>query len=197
MKKYIAILVVSNLFTYAQEGVILPLNYNSNLTILNGTYIKDTNNEFNPFVGTWVGTENGRELRLRIVKIIKLLNSHANGDYYYYDRLVAFYRITDIASGDIIEDNLDELDNTLARIKSIGRPKNNKLNFLHSQDAEHCYKSTGIGLKGNPATNQLLYYSKTEGWFETTSGCNYGSIDEIPDIIPITTPATPITLTRL
>jgi hypothetical protein len=197
MKKYIVILVVSNLFAYAQEGVILPLNYNSNLTILNGTYIKDTNNEFNPYTGIWLGTYNGKELRLKIVKDQKRIHTFVNGHYYYRDGLVIFIRITDLTTGDYIEDDFDETDKSLAKIFSVSTPHINKFYFLHSQDAEHCYKSTDIILKGDPATNQLLYYSKTNGWFETTSGCNYGSIDEIPDIIPVTTPATPITLTRL
>jgi hypothetical protein len=37
---------------YAQEGIVTPLNTLS-MDVQNGTYIKDINGEFNPFVGTY------------------------------------------------------------------------------------------------------------------------------------------------
>ncbi len=183
-------------FCHSQEGVIAPLG-TSRYDAISGTYIKDLNNVFNPYVGTWVGTWDCKELRLKIVKFTKSLSISVTGHYFYEDRLIVFYRITDLATGDFIEDNLDETDISLSKFRSLSRPKNHKFEFnFFDNTVGHCGKCTGITFKGDPATNQLLYYSSTEGWFDWRN-CNYGSIEEVPDILPITTPATPIALTRL
>ena len=125
MKKYIITVLLCNIFAFAQEGVIAPIN-TSGFDAISGTYIKDVDNVFNPYVGTWVGTWNSKELRLKIVKDIRRLHTFIKGDYYYADGLVVFYRITDLTTSDFIEDNLDELDNTIAKIFSINTPFNNK-----------------------------------------------------------------------
>ena len=123
MREYIILssMLIFSIFVYGQEGTEIPLSYNPTEEILSGTYIKDIDNFFAPYLGTWEGILNDKKFTLRFEAKIKELNISENGYYYYEDRLIGKYKIENLANNEIIED--------FARNPVSYRFKNNKQNL--------------------------------------------------------------------
>lgn len=160
---------------------ILPLNADTSFSIPNDTYFKDTNHVFDPYVGVWIGSWNGKQLTLVIEKVEQKQITYPNGDFHYKDLLIGKYRISNLSDGAILEDNLEE-STELAKIESLGRPKNNRFNF-HYSDRDLCYNTGRIILKGDPMTNVLSYYY-AYGDFWISQDCGYNDQANIPIPIP-------------
>ena len=75
--------------------------------IPNGTYIKDLNNTYSSYIGTWQATWQGKTFKLIIAKESQVLKTFQNGEYYYRDYLYGKYIITNNITG-------EELENTSA-----------------------------------------------------------------------------------
>ena len=190
--KNIITIVVCIIYTlaYSQEGVIAPLNTLS-YNVPNGTYIKDIDNIFQPYTGTWQGTWQGKLLILEIEKVSHKLNSSLDGSYYYEDQLIAKHKVVQTATGSTIESTMEISNLENAKIESLGYPKDNEFDFLYS-DRDKCYNTGRFRLEGNPATNQLQYFYFYES-FWISKDCTYLSQDEIPINIPTGT----LVLTRV
>lgn len=183
MKKILTITIcLFCIMTYSQEGVIVPiktLSYN----VPTGTYIKDIDNVFQPYLGTWQGESNGKTFVIKIEKVTRELNSSLDGSYYYEDRLIARYKVIHTTTGSIIENTMDNMNLQGAKIENLGYPKNNEFEFLYSEDATKCYNTAKFQLEGNPATNQLKYYYFYQS-FWIWRDCQYESKGDIPINIP-------------
>lgn len=120
---YVGIMLMS--FYQAQN---LPLNTGFS-TIPAGAHLKDTNNDFAPFVGTYVASFNGNEITLFITKQEDKLeeSSHKN---YYMDALIIKYIIKNSA-GNVLQDTKN--NNTYKiELYSIDLPAPNTVGFLYS-----------------------------------------------------------------
>lgn len=89
-----------------------PLNTNYR-TIPNNSYIKDANNEYNKFVGSWNVSINNKEIKLSISKeenrSITLLNRH-----FYKDVLLIRYKV--IVNNQIVENTMNSSNDNVNTI---------------------------------------------------------------------------------
>jgi hypothetical protein len=95
MKNLFITLIV--LFTYsckAQSPIISTVDWenddNGNIELTQGCYLKDVENKFAPFLGTWKWVNGNSILEIQFLKIEMVYN----GDY-YSDMLVGKYRFVD------------------------------------------------------------------------------------------------------
>ena len=167
--------------TFAQEGVEVPLStYPTQLQ--NGTYIKDLQNVFQPYIGTWKGvTSDNKEFTLQLVKFTKHLSTFPNGYYYYQDELVGKYQLKDLTTGVIISNTLNAVNYEDYRIYVLGEPLNGIL-YLTFTDTV-CMNGLRIYLDDIPGSpNQLRYSSFYDSY--RSYDCPYANQTEIPLPIP-------------
>lgn len=78
----------------AQNPVISTVDFrnddDNNIDLVDGCYLKDVENKFNPFIGTWIWEEGNARLEIVFEKIEQVFD----GDY-YEDMLVGKYKFTD------------------------------------------------------------------------------------------------------
>jgi hypothetical protein len=68
-------------FSFSQSPIIPLNNFNGNIN--NNDYLKDTNNNLDTFIGTYLHNENGVYFLIKLRKEIKYFNG-----FYYIDRLI-------------------------------------------------------------------------------------------------------------
>lgn len=143
-----------------------PLN-TAFLNIPNGAYLKDTNNELNPYIGTYKATFNGKVITLFITKQENKLEKSAKKDY-YMDALIVKYIVKN-SSGTILQDtqnsNIPNIE-----LYSIGtRPNQNTVLFIYS--GTNCSVGWGdIFLKKINAT-QISWEYRPDDIVTTASKC--------------------------
>jgi hypothetical protein len=185
-------ILLTSCHNFAQVGVIKPIN-TSGLDVLNGTYIKDTNNSFAPFIGNWRVSWNGKTITFYISKVIKNLDSFPNGDFYFEDRVIARYVITDNITGADLDQTLFINNFKDQKIINIGYAKNGKFEFLYT-DKDLCGYGGIIYLRQDANNPNIMNYGfMFEREFQLPTGCVYLTIQSIP--IPI--PTTSLVLTRI
>ncbi len=193
MKKHIIvfIIVMTCSKSIAQIGVIVPLTTgNPYEDIKNGTYIKDVTNVFGPYIGTWETTWQGKLFSLKLEKVTKLLNNHSNGYFFYHDKIIGKYTLTDIATGQILKTTMNITDPNKAFITSTFRPKSNKFDFIFIDD-DLCSNGGDITLLGDPSSLQLtFYFTPDDSWDQRN--CSYALKRDIP--LPF--PNVPVVLTK-
>lgn len=103
MKKILLIIItVWGSITLLSQSPVLPLNtpYHQ---ITHNSYLKDTQNQFSPFVGTWIYQEGNTKVTIKFQKIMQY---HDSTKKYYYDRLKANYKVE--KNGVVIHDDLSQ-----------------------------------------------------------------------------------------
>ncbi|WP_419870922.1 DUF6705 family protein [Chryseobacterium sp. CT-SW4] len=126
----------------------------------NYSYMKDLNNELTPYVGTYKATYNGNEVILVITKEDKKLLTRSNDRKYYKDVLNVKYTVKDIATGTVLDDNINPTGPDKKELMSMGTnpPDNNSIDLGY--DGTKC----GIGwgritlLKINTTQFKWSYY---------------------------------------
>jgi hypothetical protein len=114
MKNLILFLIFIALKSYGQE---YPLGTNpSDLSPY--SYIKDTNNEYNKYLGLWKGNWNGKTIYLDLKKV-KSLNEDVNP--YYKDRILGERKIIS-ANGTVEIDRITNFDYQHSEIWGMGIP---------------------------------------------------------------------------
>ncbi|WP_129038428.1 DUF6705 family protein [Chryseobacterium sp. CH21] len=98
LKALLTCLMINTLSCSAQT---LPLN-TPFASIPNGAYIKDTNNELTPYIGTYKGSFDGKEITLFISKQENKLEKSTQKNY-YMDALIVKYVVKN-SSGTILQD---------------------------------------------------------------------------------------------
>lgn len=109
MKKYILIFIITivNYSCKAQQHPILRTIsiqdiYNADFDLQEGDYIKDTQNQLDPYIGTWKYEGNGKSLILKIQKVLSFYNGTGK---FYDDTLLITYKY--IKNGNTLVDNLN------------------------------------------------------------------------------------------
>lgn len=107
----------------------LPLS-TSFLDIPNGAYIKDTNNELNPYIGIYKANFNGNEITLFITKQENKIEKSAKKTY-YTDALVIKYTVKN-SMGNILQSTQNN-NLTIGDLHSIDiDPTENKVVFVYA-----------------------------------------------------------------
>ena len=92
MKKIIFILtIIATLSCKAQSPIISMVDYENNddLELTDGCYLKDVENKFQPFVGTWEWTDGSSTFTIVIEKLELVFKPHSN---IYSDYLIGKYK---------------------------------------------------------------------------------------------------------
>jgi hypothetical protein len=90
MKQLLLILSISLIISCKGQQIV-PLNTSAYDAPANA-YLKDTNNEFNPYIGTWTATYQGKSIKLVINKEEKVPFEMWDKNF-YRDRLIVRYEI--------------------------------------------------------------------------------------------------------
>ncbi|MFL9835412.1 hypothetical protein [Chryseobacterium terrae] len=107
----------------------LPLN-TAFSTIPNGAYLKDSNNELTPYIGTYKANYKGNEITLFITKQENKLEKSAKKNY-YLDALIVKY-IVKTSAGTILQDT-QNINLSSIELSSIStRPAQNSIVFYYS-----------------------------------------------------------------
>lgn len=179
---FIAILLLS-INVQSQPNVTVPFNTLTQ-NIQSGTYIKDMNDEFLPYVGTWKGVLNNKEYTFVFQVFTQHLFTNPSGFYYYMDILKAKYEVKDITTGTILFTTMSAINYDDFYILGLGTPDNGRLDFYFT-DTPNCYNSMTFALEnltGNP--NQLHYGGFMYSDFYISEGCTYTDRHDIPVAIP-------------
>ena len=95
-RKYIFILLamITTLSCKSQSPIISTVEYdlNDDIELTDGCYLKDVENKYNPFIGTWVWEEGNARLEIVFEKIEMVYINKLN---FYEDKLIGKYRFID------------------------------------------------------------------------------------------------------
>ncbi|MCS4303722.1 DUF6705 family protein [Chryseobacterium sp. BIGb0232] len=145
------------------QAQILPINTALN-EIPAGAHLKDINNEFVPFIGTYKANFNGNEVTLFITKQDDKLEESTHKNY-YMDALVIKYIVKN-SLGVILQDTQN---NNKIRFYSIDIPAPNTVGFLYS--GTNCSVGWGeINLKKINST-QISWEYRPDDIVTTASKC--------------------------
>ena len=148
MKKIIILCALAtSLINCKAQQQIYPLNtfYKD---APNYSYMKDINNDLPPYIGTYKATYQGNEIILYITKEDHLLIGTSGVRKYYQDILRVKYTVKKVATGAILQDNLNP---------NPADPKRNEI--------------TSMGTNENDNNSISLYYVGTNcgiGWGRIT-----------------------------
>ncbi len=177
--------------SYGQEGVEVPLSTFGNVP--NGTYIKDIDNVYLPYIGVWKGTTtDNKEFTLELVKFTKRKNIYPNGDYNYEDELMGKYQLKDLTTGTILFSTINISNYGDYRIYAVGSPNNGKFELMFTDIT--CFNSLMLflgNIVGSP--NQLRYTSMYDEWISYRN-CPYSNQGDIP--LPLPKPNEVVYLTK-
>ncbi len=126
MKKYILIFIltiVNYSFKAQQHPILRTINIqdtnNTDFDLQEGDYIKDTQNQLDPYIGTWKYEDNEKSMILKIQKVPMFYNRIGE---YYKDELLVTYKY--IKNGSVVVDNLDApIINSYDSVNKVDRKK--------------------------------------------------------------------------
>ena len=93
-KTLLLLAMITILSCKSQNPIISTVEYNLNddIELTDGCYLKDVENKYNPFIGTWVWEEGNTRLEIVFEKIEMVFD----GDY-YEDMLVGKYKFINVS----------------------------------------------------------------------------------------------------
>jgi hypothetical protein len=186
MKNIITIIIFTFSYTLnAQEGVIV--SYKTYENIQNGTYLKDIDNELNPFVGTYVTEWNDKKFKLVLQKIEHVTKTSLNGDYYYEDVMVGKYEITNLNGSSVLYSTMDITEFEGFPITDLGGVYNGELDFDFYDSEERCKNSFRLSLDNmitQSGVTTVRYYCRHNEYYEYEN-CPYPNKISIPLTLPV------------
>jgi hypothetical protein len=182
MKKTV-ILLVFLITQLASCQTIVPL---STLNNINGVYIKDINNTFLPYLGTWEGVSNNKKYTFVFVKFTKYMTTWGNGGYEYRDELKAKFKVTDLTTGNILYDNTSVINHDDYIIFGTNpNPSRGICAFYFKDTDANCQNEmefTLMNVTGQPNKLKYCYFNYTDWW--RSDLCTYTNRLSIPVFLP-------------
>lgn len=122
MKKIAILIIIIHSLSSCAQGTY-PLN---TMDVPNNSYIKDIDNELDPFLGTWEGIWNNKKITITFSKIYHRLMPQLGGINYFEDFVIGKYVIVDLNTGVVLEDttSITNMDNITIKSHSFARQKN-------------------------------------------------------------------------
>ncbi|MCA6069476.1 hypothetical protein JI747_020135 [Chryseobacterium sp. RG1] len=129
----------------------------------NITYVKDTNNRLNQFVGTWKGNHDGKQYEIYFEKKVQF------GEDIKWDRIFGRMIIKN-NSGNIIYNSFNESDQN---ISFFGRNFQNRVYIMHFVGNYDCLESGNVFLetKINNPNEMTLFYSQDKDGLLNPAKC--------------------------
>ena len=175
MKNIITILLL--LITFSCKSQIYPLRTYTDVP--DNSYLKDTNNELNDYIGTWKATWNNKTI---FIYISKEINKYKL--YTYMDYLIIKFKVTD-ATGTVLFDN-SNLTGDDVKIKGINFKNGQNKYYLTYVDQDLCMRSGFVDIEftDSTKTNLKWHYGETENWID--QDCFYYGLPpaQRPDPLP-------------
>lgn len=138
----------------------------------NITYVKDTNNRLNQFVGIWKGNYNGKQYEIKLEKKINYKDDPS--DSLSWDMIIGRILIKD-NQGNIIYNSMNKLDNdTYFR----GYNFQHRAYLMHFVGNYYCLESGNVFIETrlNNINQMTLYYSQDKDGLLNPSKCpNFSS----------------------
>lgn len=177
--KLIACLLIT-LNANCQVTTTLPM---SSYDYPNGAYLKDLNNELSYWEGTWEGTINNKKYTFVFTKFIQHLTGETN-DYYYQDEIRGKYKVLDLATNQILYDNLSV--NNYNDYSILGLViRDGDFTFWFQDVESKCYNSVQFHLqKINGQPNQVKYCYFRFLDYQNWDCTNYSNQTSIPMFLP-------------
>lgn len=175
------------IITISCKAQIVDVNTSAIRMTQGGYYAKDSNNEFDPYLGTWEATWNNKKITLYLSKVTHYYKTDVDLGHYYEDFVVGKYIVVDLTTGAELENTtgITNLDDVPIKSTVLIRNKN-QLRFLYSNrtptSADCDILSTIILTRDLTNPNILTYkYFVSNYKYE---GCPYTNLDDIPLNIP-------------
>ena len=146
---FIAITLNAQTYPLRTYGIVFPKD----------SYVQDTNNELQPFVGNWTGTWKNRTLYLTFNKI-KAYENYREDKPFYKDILIGRFKVIDNSTGRILFDNTSLPDNE-AQIQGSGFKQNTNRYSLGYGDSSLCL-SAFLYIKFIDSSNTKLEFKLSE-----------------------------------
>lgn len=191
MKKIFKLLCLI-LLTIEASCQTLPVQ-TPNFETPNGAYLKDLDNVFPFFTGTWKGIIDNKEYTFQFTTFINHLRTFSTERYYYIDELMGKFKVVDLTTNQILYDDLMVSNFENYKIKFATYGNNIGYVFSFRDDEAHCYNFVEfVLLKNSSNLNQITYTGFEYSEYLRTDDCIYPSQLDIPMFLPKVT----LTLTR-
>ncbi|WP_449401327.1 DUF6705 family protein [Chryseobacterium wanjuense] len=186
------ILIITLLSINLISCQIYPLG-TSPSDIPDNAYIKDTNNEWDKYVGIWKGNWNGKTVYLELKKV-KTYSSAPGGTHpYYKDRILGERKIID-SNGNIEIDRISNFGSDGTEFsgisKSIKPPGRDRLTFYPKN---MCRKSATLDIVNFTGTQMTLHFEYEPSFYD--DNCIHNAYVQQNGDFPINFPKD-ITLTK-
>ncbi|WP_052248465.1 DUF6705 family protein [Chryseobacterium taiwanense] len=182
-------LILLSVVTISCNAQIYPLN-TSPSDIPDNAYIKDTNNEFDKYVGLWKGTWDGKTLYLELRKE----KYYYNGSHpFYADKILGERKV--VASDGIVQiDRISNFGNEGAEFSGIGISlKNTNWKRLYFYPKNMCGKTGTLDITSFTGNQMTLHFEYLPSIID--ENCQHNAyVDQYGDF-PINFPKD-ITLTK-
>jgi len=167
VKRFITYLGIFVVFSCKAQQAIYPLLTDTS-NIPNNSYVKDLDNEYDPFVGIWKSNLNDNVVTLKITKVIQKPLQKLDVSY-YSDVLIVQYSIQD-NNGNIIENNISSNLNDYKIISTLYSKKAHVVK-LYYQGGQCQVGWGGINLKMIDSTH-LKWNYQPESTVITNKNCS-------------------------
>lgn len=147
----------------------------------NGGYSKDLDNVFQPYLGTWIGTLDNIEYKIELVKMEQHMVTFPDGDYFYDDRVVGKYLVTDLSSGTILYTTMSSVNYDDYRLNGLGSPVNGVFDFMYTDPVCLNHQRIQLKMDSNNA-NHITFIGILGEWNYTD--CGYQNQTDIPMPFP-------------
>lgn len=130
------------------------------------SYIKDTKNQLNPFVGIWKGSYNGKTFEFKFEKKIK-----SGEDAIKLDRIMGEVIITENRNNFLFNRSHREVHS----LSGLNFQRNTYM--LHFSVKPECNDSgyVYIEIRKNNSKKMTLYFSRDTGWYDPKKCPNYST----------------------
>jgi hypothetical protein len=184
MKKILILCILLTVSSRAQQvTTIVPIG---EPFFESGTYLKDIDNTFLPFIGTWEGIINNKKYTIKLIKFPQHLHNTGTGKYYFRDLIKGGLKVQDLTTNIILYDNLLSTIYDDLQIIGLSSPYDRNFRFIFRDTDENCNNSMQFTLQtivGNPNQLKYLDFKFTDG--RSTFDCpQYQTREQIPRTIP-------------
>ncbi|SHH71880.1 hypothetical protein SAMN05421866_3504 [Chryseobacterium oranimense] len=138
----------------------------------NITYVKDTNNRLNQFVGTWKGNYGGKQYEIKLEKKINYKDKPS--DALSWDMIIGRILVKD-SSGNIIYNSMNKADNDT---HFFGYNFQKRVYNMHFVGNYNCLEAGDVYIEtkfNNPNEMMLFYYQDKDGILDPAKCPNFST----------------------
>jgi hypothetical protein len=176
--KLIAILLVSLNANCQTLPLLSPEEVN------NGGYYKDLNDVFLFWVDTWKGQVNNKEYTFQFVKFTEHQTTYPSGNYHYRDELMGKFKVVDLATGNILYNDLNITNFGDYKINFLSHNIYNGYSFAYTDIESKCYNKADFKLIKDPNNPNQIQYTSFEYYNYLKIDCPFANQQDIPMFLP-------------